>query len=171
MQHKCQSSEYPVFYRPYITILEEGSSLLDNLVGSLQRFEQILFDVAEEKQEYRYQKGKWTLKELIQHMIDAERVFVYRALRFSRNDGTNLPGFEENSYVSNYDIQKRNYQALIDEFILIRKATILMFRDFDESMLNLSGTIENNSITVKAIGFICSGHVMHHLNIIEERYL
>lgn len=171
MQYKFQSSEYPVFYKPYITILEEGSSLLDNLVGSLQRFEQVLFDAAEEKQEYRYQKEKWTLKELVQHMIDAERVFVYRALRFSRNDGTNLPGFEENSYVSNYDIQKRNYRDLVEEFILIRKATILMFRDFDESMLNLSGTIENNSITVKALGFICSGHVMHHLNIIEERYL
>lgn len=145
--------------------------MVDNLTQSLERFEQMLFDLSADKQEYCYQKGKWTIKELVQHMIDAERVFVYRALRFSRKDYADLKGFDENSYVSSYDIHKRSYRNLFDEFVLIRKASIMMFADFDESILDLSGTVDNNSISVRALGFICSGHVMHHLNIIEERYL
>ena len=171
MHVKLQSKDYPVFYQPYISVLDENISLLDLLEQSLERFEQTLYDVAKEKQEYRYQKGKWTLKELVQHMIDAERVFVYRALRYSRKDQKDLPGFDENMYVSNYEINKRSYHSLLDEFCLIRRATLLMFQDFDESVLDMTGTSENNSISVRALGFICSGHIIHHLNIIEERYL
>lgn len=171
MKNALRPQEYPVFYKPYIAVLEENVSLLDLLEQSLERFEQILYEVSEEKQEFRYDTGKWTIKELVQHMIDAERVFVYRSLRYSRQDQRDLPGFDENKYVSNYDINKRSYHTLLDEFCLIRRATILMFKDFDKSYLDMIGTSENNSISVRALGFICSGHIMHHLNIIEERYL
>ena len=168
---KLQKIEYPVFYTPYIEILDGVSNLLQHLEASLELFEQILYEIDEEKYEYRYQTGKWTLKEVVQHLIDAERVFVYRSLRFSRKDTTSLMGYEENSYVSNYEINKRDFNTLLDEFCLLRRSTILMFQDFDEEILDLRGTIEGNSISVRALGFICSGHVLHHLKIIQERYL
>ncbi len=164
-------NEYPVFYTPYIEILDGASGLLEHLEASLELFEQILYEVKEEKYEYRYQEGKWTIKEIVQHLIDAERVFVYRTLRFSRKDEKPLPGFEENSYVSNYDINQRDFNNLLDEFCLLRRSTILMFQDFDNAILNLQGTVDGNSISVRALGFICSGHVLHHLKVIEERYL
>lgn len=168
---KPQIKDYPIFYQPYISVLDENSGLLDDLDTTLERFEQILYEVEEAKYEYRYQEGKWTLKEIVQHLIDAERVFVYRALRFSRNDEIDLPGFDENSYVVNYNSNRRSFQALCDEFCLVRRATVMMFQDFDSKTLDLKGAVEGNSISVKALGFICSGHVLHHLNVIEERYL
>ena len=168
---KLQKIEYPVFYKPYIEILDGESSLFQHLEASLELFEQILYEVDEEKYEYSYQDGKWTLKEVVQHLIDAERVFVYRSLRFSRKDATPLMGYEENSYVSNYDINKRDFNTLLDEFCLLRRSTILMFQDFDEEILDINGTVEGNSISVRALGFICSGHVLHHLKIIQERYV
>ena len=166
-----QFEDYPIFFKPYLTVLDKNLGLIDHLETTLERFEQILYNVEESKYEYRYQEGKWTLKEIVQHLIDAERVFVYRALRFSRKDEIPLPGFDENSYVDNYDSNKRSFHALCDEFCLVRRATILMFQDFDNSILDAKGTVEGNSISVKALGFICSGHVLHHLNVIEERYL
>ena len=169
--NKPQKFEYPVFYAPYIDILDGVSGLLEQLETSLELFEQLLYELKEEKYEYRYQEGKWTIKEIVQHLIDAERVFVYRSLRFSRKDETALMGFEENSYVSNYDINKRDFNGLLDEFCLLRRSTILMFQNFDESILDLKGSVEGNSISVRALGFICSGHVLHHLKVIEERYL
>ncbi len=168
---KLQKEDYPIFYKPYINVLNDNLGLLGHLEATLERFEKVLFEVEEAKHEYRYQEGKWTLKEIVQHLIDAERVFVYRALRFSRKDEIPVPGFEENAYVSNYNSNKRSFQALLDEFCLVRRATILMFQDFDTNTLDLMGTVEGNSISVKALGFICSGHVLHHLNVMEERYL
>ncbi len=169
--NKLQKFEYPVFYTPYIEILDGVSGLSDHLESSLELFEQLLYELKEEKYEYSYQEGKWTIKEIVQHLIDAERVFVYRALRFSRKDETVLMGFEENSYVSNYDINKREFNDLLDEFCLLRRSTILMFQGFDEGILDLKGAVEGNIFTVRALGFICSGHVLHHLKVIEERYL
>ncbi len=168
---KLQKNEYPVFYTPYIEILDGVSNLLQHLEASLELFEQILYEVDEEKYEFSYQAGKWTLKEVVQHLIDAERVFVYRALRFSRKDATPLMGYEENSYVSNYEINKRDFNTLLDEFCLLRRSTILMFQGFDKEILDLRGTADGNSISVRALGFICSGHVLHHLKIIQERYV
>ena len=164
-------NEYPVYYTPYIDILDKEAGLLEQLETSLELFEQILYEVKEEKFEYRYMEGKWTIKELVQHLIDVERVFVYRALRFSRKDETSLMGFDENAYVTNYAINQRNYHTLLDEFCLLRRSTILMFQDFDTTMLDLQGDVEGNKISVRALGFICAGHVLHHLKIIQERSL
>lgn len=168
---KPLKNEYPVYFKTYLDTLKEGRDLLENLETSLERFEQILYELKEEKYEYRYQDGKWTIKEVVQHLIDVERVFVYRALRFSRKDIIPIPGFEENSYVENYKINDRNFSNLLDEFCLLRRSTLLMFQDFDKDVLDLQGTVDGNTFTVRALGFICSGHVIHHLNVIEERYL
>ena len=166
-----QNLKFPSFYQPYIDILNGNSDVLECLDTSLELFEQILFDIEDEKQLFRYAEGKWTIKELVQHMIDAERVFVYRALRFSRIDENPLSGVDENSYVANYDSNKRDYEELLDEFCLLRRSTYLMFKGFDKETFDLTGTVEGKEISVGALGLICSGHVLHHLKIIQERYL
>ena len=169
--HKLEKQGYPAYFDTYIRILDKDISLLEYLEHSLELFEQILYDISEDKFEFRYQPGKWTIKEVVQHMIDTERVFVYRALRFSRMDKKTLAGFDENDYVSNYDINQRDFHKLLDEFCLLRRSTILMFEDFDKEVLALTGEVESGEFSVEALGYICSGHVLHHLNVIQERYL
>ena len=164
-------TEYPVFYKPYIDILDDRSGLTELLEFSLELFESTLYDLDEMKQDFRYSEGKWTVKEVVQHMIDTERVFVYRALRFSRKDNTSLPGFEQNSYVENCNCTARKYHILLDEFCLLRRATILMFKEFDQSVLDLRGPVGGQLVSVRALGFICSGHVLHHLEVLKQRYL
>ena len=163
--------EYPVFFKTYMDMIPENGGLLDQLESSLELFEELLSEVEENKQEFSYAPGKWTIKEVVQHMIDVERVFVYRALRFSRNDNTVLRGFDENNYVSGYAINQRDFVVLLDEFCLLRRATIMMFKDFDKEILDRRGEVDGATVSVRALGYICSGHVQHHLKIIKERYL
>ncbi|WKK66888.1 DinB family protein [Lutimonas zeaxanthinifaciens] len=169
--NKLQKKDYPAYFDTYIKVLDKDLSLLEYLEQSLELFEQILYDVSEEKYEFRYQPGKWTIKEVVQHLIDTERVFVYRALRFSRKDKKPLAGYDENDYVANYEINQRDFHKLLDEFCLLRRSTILMFEDFDKEVLALTGEVESGEFSVEALGYICSGHVLHHLNVIQERYL
>lgn len=166
-----KKNEYPDFYSPYIEVLNGTSNLMENLEASLELFEELFYELPEEKYEFRYQEGKWTIKEVVQHLIDAERVFVYRALRFSRKDQNSLAGYDENEYVSNYDINRRDFNSLLDEFCLLRRSTLIMFENFENVELDLLGEVEGNFISVRALGFICSGHVLHHINIVKERYL
>jgi uncharacterized damage-inducible protein DinB len=124
-----------------------------------------------DKFDYRYAEGKWTIKEIIQHIIDTERIFSYRALRISRNDKTPLPGFEENDYVDNTDANKRGLQELLTELSAVRHATLLLFKSFSEEQLARIGIASENEISVRAIGFIIIGHQKHHQKVFEERYL
>lgn len=168
---KPDKKEYPEFYQTYINALEVDDTLLNHLESSLKYFEEVLLDIALSKQEYRYAEGKWTIKEIVQHLIDTERVFIYRALRYSRKDSGSLLSFDENSFVTNYQISKRNFDDMLNEFTLLRRSTIFMFQDFDEEILDRAGKVGALSISVRAIGYICSGHVMHHLKVIKERYI
>ncbi|HBS11085.1 MAG TPA: DNA damage-inducible protein DinB, partial [Flavobacteriaceae bacterium] len=111
------------------------------------------------------------IKELLEHIIDAERIFAYRALRIARNDKTDLSGFEENSYVENANSDSRDYQELLEEFSYVRKSTVFLFKNFSKQVMLQVGTIDGNEITVRAIGYVNSGHLLHHINIIKERYL
>lgn len=168
---KPNKKEYPYFYQTYINALESEDSLMNHLETSLKYFEEVLLEIELSKQEFRYAEGKWTIKEIVQHLIDTERVFVYRALRYSRKDSSPLLSFDENSFVANYEINKRNFDDILNEFTLLRRSTIFMFQDFDEDILDITGKVGDQSISVRAIGYICSGHLMHHLNIIKERYI
>lgn len=168
---KPDKKEYPEFYQTYINALEVDDTLLNHLESSLKYFEEVLLDIALSKQEYRYAEGKWTIKEIVQHLIDTERVFIYRALRYSRKDSGSLLSFDENSFVTNYQINKRNFDDMLNEFTLLRRSTIFMFQDFDEEIMDRAGKVGALSISVRAIGYICSGHVMHHLKVIKERYI
>jgi hypothetical protein len=117
-----------------------------------------------------YAPGKWTAKDIIQHLIDAERVFSYRAMRFARNDKTQLPGFEENDYAVTANASKRNMDDLLDEYYLVRNSTIKLFKSFTDEMLMREGVIPSGNVSVLAIGFIMPGHTIHHLNVLKERY-
>ena len=124
-----------------------------------------------EKHDYRYAEGKWTIKEVVQHMMDGERVFTYRALRFARKDETHVPGFDENLFAQTAKADKRNWNEMVEEFAALRKASESMFASFDNEQLESEGVASERSIYVLGLGFIVAGHVNHHCGIIKERYL
>ena len=165
-----QSTEYANYYKPYIEALGEVD-LLNELEHSFITFIDFLKTIPTEKLEYRYAEGKWTIKDIVQHLIDAERIFAYRALRIARKDQTSLPGFEENDYVDTAFANKRTMNDLLEEFIIVRKATQSLFKTFSEEQLIQMGTASEKPVSVRAIGFITLGHQKHHEKIIKERYL
>jgi len=169
---KLPNNEYAPFYGPYIEALAKSDkSILENLENTHTQFVNLLKDLPEEKQLFRYTAGKWTIKELIQHIIDSERILSYRALRFARGDKTDLPGFDEEEYVLNSEGNDREYMDLLEEFSLVRKSSILLYKSFDEKALPRIGKANGSVMSVRALGYIISGHLQHHLNIIRERYL
>ena len=117
-----------------------------------------------------YAPGKWTVKDILQHIIDTERIFSYRALRFARNDGTPLPGFDENAYADNVNTAQRTVDDLLLEFAAVRQSTLGMYIGFDEEMLQREGIASTNNISVLALGFTMVGHVLHHVHVLKERY-
>jgi uncharacterized damage-inducible protein DinB len=160
----------PPFYHNYINQVHE-----EQLSQALQKHQiealEFLNELPADKWTYRYAEDKWTIKELVQHIIDTERIFSYRALCFSRKDETSLPGFDENVYVQNSNANNRNVEELLAEMEIVQKSSIALLESFTEEQLEASGVANNNPIYVKAIGYILVGHTRHHLNIIKERYL
>jgi len=120
---------------------------------------------------FAYAEGKWTLKELLQHLIDAERIFAYRALRFARKDKTELAGWDEELYAQHYFSKDRNLESLVEEFNAVRKSSVLFFENLNAQQLAEMGVANGNEISVETLGKLIVGHNIHHLNIIEERYL
>lgn len=161
---------YPSYFQNYISQVPENE-----LGAAFKNQEEIInqfFDsIDEEKSNYAYAPGKWTLKELLQHIIDAERIFNYRSLSFARKEQTSLPGFEENEYAANSNANQRSWKSLCDELKAVRKTTIFLYESFTDEMLYTSGLANNNPTTVIAMGFITVGHLCHHRHIIESRYL
>lgn len=117
-----------------------------------------------------YEPGKWTLHDLFQHIIDTERIFAYRALRFARNDDTRLPGYDENLFADAAGASRRSTDALLTELRAVRASTILLFESFDEAALRRTGFAFNSELPVLAMGFLLVGHQIHHLKVMEERY-
>ncbi len=167
---KPDYSRIPEWYHGYLKQVTE-TNLHKVLSDQQKTIASFLKRIPDKKQNYRYAKGKWTIKELLQHIIDSERVFAYRALSFSRNDTSHLPGFDENTWAENTNPAKREWKDMIDEFVAVRISTILLFKSFSKKQLQLNGIANNNSIYVEGIGFIIAGHAAHHIAIIKERYL
>lgn len=163
-------NEYSIFNATYINVAGEGN-LYEDLEISLHDFIRFVQDIPMDKFDYRYAEGKWTIKEIIQHIIDTERIFSYRALRISRNDITPLPGFDENDYALNTNANDRHLQSLLTELSIVRQSTLALFKSFSEEQLKRIGIASNNEISVRAIGFIIIGHQKHHQKIYKERYL
>jgi hypothetical protein len=157
------------FFERYTSLVKE-----ENINEAFQHQSQILEDfynkISEEKSMYAYAEGKWTLKEMLQHMIDTERIFSYRALAIARKEMATLPGYDEDVYANNSDANRRTWASLVEEMNAVRKATILMFASFTETMLNNNGKFSSAEGTPNMLGFICVGHVYHHIKIAEERY-
>ncbi len=168
--NQLPENEYSVFNATYIKAIE-NVELLEELEISLHDFIRFVREIPMDKFDYRYAEGKWTIKDIIQHIIDAERIFAYRALRISRNDQTPLPGFEENEYVENTDANKRSIQELLTEFSAVRHSNLLLFKSFSEEQLTRMGTASNHPISVRALGFLVIGHQKHHQRVFQERYL
>lgn len=167
---ELSTNEYSVFNATYINATTD-KTLLEGLIEGLPQLVNFVKNVPTEKLEYRYAEGKWTIKDIILHMMDTERIFAYRALRISRGDKTPLPGFEENDYVPFAYANSRSVESLLSEYENVRKATISFFESLNEDQLVFLGTASNTAISVRAIGFIITGHQNHHLKVIEERYL
>ena len=167
---ELSKEEYSSFNATYIRAVEE-LSLLEGLEKGLNQMVSFISAIPVEKLEYRYAENKWTIKDILLHLIDAERIFAYRALRIGRGDKTALAGFEENDYVPNAGANNRTSESLLEEFRLVRKATLFLFKNFSNEQLLYLGTASNHAISVRAIGFVISGHLNHHLRIIQERYL
>jgi hypothetical protein len=127
-------------------------------------------NIPADKYDYAYAPGKWTLKEVLQHIIDAERIFCFRALSFARKEQQPLPGFEENDYTAASKAASRNWNDLVEEFAIVRKGTEYLFASFDKEQLNADGISNNSPNYVSGLGFIIAGHCQHHLNVIKERY-
>jgi len=167
---KVDLSRVPEFYHKYINQVSD-KELSEALEHYPAEFIQFLNAIPPAKWDFRYSPGKWSIKEMVQHIIDAERIFCYRALCFARKDQTRLPGFEENDYALNSMAGLRTKEDLVEELKAVQSSTALLFRSFDPTMLNETGTANGNPVYVKGIGFIILGHMQHHKSILKERYL
>lgn len=166
-----QSKEIPECFAAYINQVSSEYTIVEELEISLHRFIKFVQNIPLDKFDYRYAEGKWAVKDIIQHLIDSERIFAYRALRFARNDKTELQGFEENNYVDEANAGKRSIQDLLTEMAVVRQATLSLFKSFSNEELLRIGIASNNPISVRALGFIIIGHQNHHQKIFQERYL
>lgn len=162
-------SEFNPYYGTYIK--KTSGLTLESLKSSGEKTISFFKSIPSSKLEYRYADGKWTIKEIIQHLMDAERIFTYRALRIARKDKTPLPGFEQDDYVLPSQANKRSMEDLLNEFKAIKMATVSLYDSFSEEMLMELGTASNSPVSVRAIGFIIIGHEIHHCDVIKERYL
>jgi len=168
---QLQADEYAPFYGTYIDQVSDEYSLVEELEISVHRLIKFVQDIPMDKFDYRYAEGKWTIKDILQHLIDAERIFTYRALRFARKDTTDLPGFDENDYVDATNANARNIMSLLTELSAVRHSTLLLFKSFSDEDLMRRGTANNNRISVRALGFVIIGHQNHHQRVFKERYL
>lgn len=166
-----QPDEFAGHYATYINQVSAEYTLVEELEISVHRLIKFVQNIPMDKFDYRYAEGKWTIKDIILHLIDAERIFAYRALRFARNDKTELPGFEENDYVDEANATKRSIQDLLSELALVRHATLAFFKSLSDEELMRKGIASNNTISVRALGFVIIGHQNHHQRVFEERYL
>lgn len=169
--------EYPAYSKIYLDLLEDDGKVLERLWSSFLEIKELIYSLSEEKLVYRYAKDKWTIKEILIHLIDDERIFVYRALRNARNDETPLHGFDQDTYVKYSNANNRSLESIFEEYELVRKSTIALFEYLPEdsfmrkgSGIDLDGSIVNER-TVRGLAYHIAGHELRHLNVIKERYL
>ena len=167
---KPEVGEYAPYTMMYIGLLPDDGLILQHLRDNLAATSAFIRGLPEEKLSYRYAQGKWTIKEILGHIIDDERIYAYRALRFARNDQTELPGFEQDAYALESNANERTIQNLLEEFATVRNSTIALFESFDSKALTRCGIASGNVMSVRAAVYHIAGHELRHLNIIKERY-
>lgn len=169
-QERPQSSEYAPYYGTYIRQVPDGD-YLEILETQLRDTTRLLGPLTEKQAEFRYAPGKWSIKEVLGHVNDAERIFSVRLLRIARGDETPLPGFEQDDYVKTANSSAQKLSSLLEEFAAVRRATIALVRSLDDSSWLRHGTASGHGVTAIAQAFIIAGHAIHHQRILAERYL
>lgn len=163
-------SDFQKYVQRYVDNIP-SEDWLDEMKKSGEKTIEIYSSLTEEQSHFAYDEGKWTLKELLLHLSDTERVFQYRALAFARGEQAELPGFDENGYADNSFGNERSLESLLEEYQLVRKSSQILFETLNPEALNNKGKANGNEISVETIGKLIVGHNYHHLHIIEERYL
>ncbi len=165
-----ETHNFAEYFKHYISLVEEDD-LQKALKLSFKKVKHLVKNLTEEQGNFAYAKKKWTIKELLVHVMDTERIFCERALRFARKDKTALPGFNHDGYVKNSSANQRTLKDILKEYKTIRKSTMALFSTFTPEMMERGGIANGNKMTVLSIGYIISGHELHHLNILKEKYL
>jgi uncharacterized damage-inducible protein DinB len=169
-QNRPKTGDYATFYEKYIVLVPEGE-FLQILETQLREWQRLLGDLSEEQADFRYQPGKWSIKDMIGHVSDSERIFAYRLLRIARGDQTPLAGFEQDDYVRTANSSARKRSDLLEEFTAVRRATIALVSSMDDSAWVRRGVASQREISATAMAFVIAGHERHHRRILEERYL
>jgi len=165
-----EKTEYDPYYEKYVSLVPD-TDIVAALAAQPTELQDIFIALPEEKGTYAYAEGKWSLKEVISHLIDAERIFAYRALRISRGDETPIEGFEQDGYIENSHANDRSFGDLLEEFNLLRRANLLLFNNLRDDGWSRLGTASGAGVSVRALAHIMAGHVLHHVNVLRERYL
>jgi uncharacterized damage-inducible protein DinB len=167
---KPEPEEYAPFYKGYVELIG-NDNVLEKLSSNRKKTYYFFLSLPNEKADYAYAEGKWSIKEVLGHVIDTERIMSYRLLRFSRGDYNALAGFNENFYSSRSNHKTRTLEDLADEFSTLRKANLYLYQNLTEEQLKRKGVASNATVSVKALLYIIAGHELHHIHIIKERYL
>lgn len=162
--------EYAPYYEKYTALVPEGD-VVETLGRQLDETLALLAQIPETQADSRYAPGKWSVKELVGHLIDAERIFAYRALRIARGDQTPLPGFEQDDYIETANFGARTLAELAEEFDIVRRSTLRLFVYLDDAAWLRRGTASDAEVSVRALAYMIAGHETHHMNILRERYL
>ncbi|WP_323788986.1 DinB family protein [Psychroserpens sp.] len=169
-RHQLSSKECIPYYQTYIDQAGE-LGLMEGLKQNGETIISFLESLTEEQFSYAYADDKWTIKELVQHIMDTERIFTYRALCFARKDKTPLPGYDQDKYANACEANIRTKESLLKEYKALRLATVSLFESFSDDMLLQFGNASQSDISVRALGFILIGHENHHCKVIKERYI
>lgn len=170
LNNHTEANEYAPYYGRYVSLVPEGD-IAATLSGQVDSTLKLLRGIDEAKAGWRYAPDKWSIKELVGHVIDAERIFAYRALCIARGDRTPLPGFEQDDYVNNGVFDACRMDELVQEFELVRRANLLMFRHLNDEAWRRRGIASDAEVSVRALAFIIAGHERHHMEILRTRYL
>ncbi len=164
------AGEYAPYYEKYISLIS-GADILGALDEQRRQTLLLLSSRTDEEGNFRYAPDKWSLKEVLGHINDTERVFAYRALRIARNDQTPIEGFEQDDYVKFGPFARRPLEDLVEDYIAVRRGTLALFRNLDDAAWTRRGVANKNEVTVRALAYIIAGHELHHRRILEEKYL
>lgn len=165
------TANFPSYFHPYIEKIPEGRDPFELLQLNIKETLKTLVMVSDEQANGAYAEGKWSIKEIVQHLIDTERIFGFRALAFARGEQVKIPGYDHEVYAANSDANKRTLKSLLEEFKAVRTTTLLQFQNFTEEMLGRVGNANGLEMTAGKILYILIGHELHHMSIVQQRYL
>jgi uncharacterized damage-inducible protein DinB len=168
---KPKDGEFPPYAIMYIKLLPDDKLLLKHLKDNFAATKDLILSLPEDKLNYKYAAGKWTIKEILVHIIDDERIYAYRAMCFARNEKTELPGFEQDDYAHFSGANERDIANIFEEYEAVRNSTITLFNGLADEAFLRSGIANNNKATVRALAYHIAGHELHHINVIKEKYL